>query len=91
MRTTLTIEPPVAERIRRRMEDNDQTLKAVINEALRAGLRALEAEALRPSRKRFVMKAHNFGGVRPGIDRERILRLAEELADQDLVVKLRAR
>jgi hypothetical protein len=38
MRTTLTIEPDVAQEIRQRMADKKLPLKRVVNDALRAGL-----------------------------------------------------
>ena len=40
MRTTLTIEPAVAQKLRRRMAERQQTLKAAVNELLRAGLQS---------------------------------------------------
>jgi hypothetical protein len=89
MRTTLTIDPPVAERIRKRMKATDDTLKSVVNEALRAGLKALEQDAHPPQKKRFVVKAHNFGGLLPGIDPDKIWRHVQELDDMELVAKLR--
>jgi hypothetical protein len=90
MRTTLTIDPPVAERIRKRMADRDQTLKSVINEALRAGLRALDAEAQAGERPRFVVKTHRFG-FPPGTDYTRLGKLADELEDEEIIAKLRAK
>ncbi len=38
MRTTLTIEPDVAQQIRQRMAEEKLSLKRVVNDALRAGL-----------------------------------------------------
>ncbi|MGA3075083.1 MAG: hypothetical protein ABSG56_15445 [Bryobacteraceae bacterium] len=38
MRTTLTIEPDVAQQIRRRMTQTKLPLKRIVNDALRAGL-----------------------------------------------------
>jgi hypothetical protein len=40
MRTTLTLEPDVAQQIRRRIARQKSTLKQVVNEALRVGLSA---------------------------------------------------
>ena len=42
MRTTVTLEPDVAQHVRRRMAREKLSLKHVVNEALRAGLAALE-------------------------------------------------
>jgi Arc/MetJ family transcription regulator len=47
MRTTLTIDDDVAAQIERLCRDRNASLKAVINDALRAGLREME-----PRRKR---------------------------------------
>jgi len=38
MRTTLTLDPDVAERLRQRVRRTGQGLKTVVNEALRLGL-----------------------------------------------------
>lgn len=43
MRTTLTLEDDVAARLKRVMRDRRQNLKAAINDALRAGLDALDS------------------------------------------------
>jgi hypothetical protein len=42
MRTTLTLEPDVAARIERLRAERDASLKALVNEALRLGLRQIE-------------------------------------------------
>lgn len=47
MRTTITLEDDVAARLERVMEKRRQTWKAVVNDALRAGLDALDTA--RPS------------------------------------------
>ncbi|HTT79435.1 MAG TPA: CopG family transcriptional regulator [Stellaceae bacterium] len=41
MRTTLTIEPDIAARLARLRKSRDSSLKALVNEALREGLRQL--------------------------------------------------
>ncbi len=45
MRTTLTLEPDVAARLEQLVKKKRQPLKAVVNDALRAGLDALEKPA----------------------------------------------
>ena len=45
MRTTLTIDDDVAARLETAMRTTRRPLKAVVNEALRAGLKALEIPA----------------------------------------------
>ncbi len=85
MRTTLTLEPDVAERLRQEIRRTGKGLKAVVNEALRRGLGA----AGKPSRPpRFEVKAHPFG-VRPGFDLDRMNQLADELEVAEVARKLR--
>ena len=86
MRTTLTIEPAVAQQIRRRMRSQGLTLKLVVNEALREGLRVLEASQTK-RRPRFKVEAHAFG-FRPGIDLDRISRFADDVEDEEIAARL---
>jgi hypothetical protein len=87
MRTTLTLEPAVAERINRIVRSRRRSMKDVVNEALREGLKAIEASSPgAPSH--FVVEAHDFG-VRPGIDLDTIGRLADELEDETIAARFR--
>lgn len=75
MRTTLTLDRDVAERLRNEMRKSGRGLKAIVNEALRLGL----AGSARPVRAaRFSVKARDLG-LRPGIDPNRINQLVDEL------------
>jgi hypothetical protein len=75
MRTTLTLDSDVAERLRSEMRRTGQGMKAVINEALRLGL----AGSARPAQAaRFIVKARDFG-LRTGIDPNRINQLVDQL------------
>jgi hypothetical protein len=68
MRTTLTIEDDVAIRIERIREERGGTLKAVVNEALRRGLDAME----RPSedRPRYRIEPVDLGRCKvPNLDK----------------------
>jgi hypothetical protein len=86
MRTTLTIEPAIAERIRKHMAEKDLSLKRVINDALREGLRTLEAE---PDKKRPRFKVEPFSlRLRAGIDPNRIGQYADEIEDEELIRKM---
>lgn len=49
MRTTLTLEKDVAARLRQLARRQGRPLKVVVNEALRAGLAAVERPASRPA------------------------------------------
>jgi hypothetical protein len=75
MRTTLTLDRDVADRIRKEMRRSGRGLKAIINDALRRGLGA-PSRAARPPR--FEVTPHAFG-VRPGIDLDRMNQLTDEL------------
>ena len=74
MRTTLTLDPDVAEQIRREMKHQGKGLKAIVNEALRRGLRLQTTSKGKP----FQVEAHNFG-VLPGVDLDRMNQLVDEL------------
>jgi hypothetical protein len=75
MRTTITIEPDVASRLKSRMRAGGVTLKRAVNDALRAGLAAKERPA---PKKRFAVKPQR-GGIMPGIDVDKINQLLDEL------------
>ena len=59
MRTTLTLDDDVAARLERVMEKRRQTLKAVVNDALRAGLQALDKA--RPAARPYRVRPFNLG------------------------------
>jgi hypothetical protein len=84
MRTTLTLDRDVAERVRGEMRRTGKALKAVVNEALRLGL----GMAGRPPRApRFEVRAHDFA-FRPGVDQDRLNQLADELEAEEARRKL---
>ena len=74
MRTTLTIEPDVAERLRQETARGQRSLKQVVNETLRIGLGLKR----KPSKRPYKVKAHN-SPYRPGIDRAKLNQLADEI------------
>ena len=84
MRTTLTLEPDVARRLKARMRTEGLTLKDVVNRGLRVGL---VAEERNPPRKRFVVKPHH-GGVVPGIDVDKINQVLDEMEVEELARRL---
>ena len=59
MRTTITLEDDVAARLERVMAKRRQTLKAVVNDALRAGLEALDKA--RSAAKPYRIRPFNLG------------------------------
>jgi hypothetical protein len=84
MRTTLTLEPDVAQRIRQQMRRTGKGLKAVVNEALRLGLGITEKPMPPPP---FEVQAHAFG-FKPGIDLDRLNQLVDELEAVEVSRKL---
>lgn len=88
MRTTLTLDDDLARLLKKTARDEDRPFKQVVNEAIRAGLAALE----RPQeRKPYRLEPSDLGEVRPGIDLTKALRLADELEDEALRQKLEQR
>ena len=87
MRTTLTLEKDVAVALRDEARRSGRPLKRVVNEALRAGLAARK----RPAPRRYRLKPVSLGGVVPGIDLDKALRLAEALEDDAIARKLEMR
>lgn len=84
MRTTLTIEPEVAQLLRRAMRRSGKSMKVVVNDALRLGLGARTKTARAP---RFKVEPHDFG-LMPGIDPDRLNQLADELEAQETAARL---
>lgn len=75
MRTTLTIDPDVAERLKQETRRSGKGLKTVVNEALRHGLGLAGKPRKAP---RFTVKGHSFG-FKPGIDLDRMNQFLDEL------------
>lgn len=84
MRTTLTLERDVAERLRQEMRRSGKGMKTLVNEALRLGL-GLSGKPARPPR--FEVRPHAFG-FKPGVDLDRMNQLVDELASDEAASKL---
>jgi hypothetical protein len=82
VRTTIDLDPDVDAGLRALARERGLPLRAVINQALRAGMTPGEAaqEPYRLPTRRL--------GVRPGIDLDKALRLAGEIEDDEIVRKL---
>ena len=76
MRTTLTLEDDLAERLAKIARETDQPFKVVVNEALRRGLTDSTAP-LSP----FEYQPHD-GNLLPGIDGRRLNELAWQLDEE---------
>ena len=75
MRTTVTLDPDVERLLKEAAHETRQSFKQVLNDAVRAGLRASSATV---RRKRFSVKARPMG-LRPGLDPTKLAELADEL------------
>jgi len=84
MRTTLTLEPDVAARLRQEIRRSGKGLKTLVNEALRLGL-GLSGKPVRPPR--FEVRPHAFG-FKAGVDLDRMNQLVDELDADETARKL---
>jgi hypothetical protein len=80
MRTTLTLDPDVAKLLRETVEQEQLSLKDVVNDALRRGLRPSEPG---PG---FRIVPH-ASQLQPGLDPRGFNQLAEELEDEAVLLK----
>lgn len=80
MRTTITLDADVANRITELMHERHASFKLIVNELLRRGLNdSTDAEPYVP--QRFA------SGVRPDIDLDKALQLVAMLDDEEFVRK----
>jgi mRNA-degrading endonuclease RelE of RelBE toxin-antitoxin system len=87
MRTTVTLEPDVAAKLKELAHRRRTSFKETINDVLRRGLNSPAAAG--KSHQRFVVKPHT-GGFRPGIDPDKLNQLLDELAVGDFVAEVRS-
>jgi hypothetical protein len=73
VRTTLTLDDDVAQKLADLAKESDASFKTIVNEALRRGL----GEMAPPPQPPFVVRPHP-GGLRPHIDDRRLNELAWE-------------
>lgn len=85
MRTTVTLDPDVAARLKAVARERGVSFKEALNSSVRTGL----ADAGRPARP-YRVPVRSMG-LRAGIDLDRALALAGELEDAELVRKLEQR
>ncbi len=88
MRTTLTIDDKIAKALRKIAYESGRPFKEVVNRALRQGI---EAEQDLPKSRPYRVKPVALGGVLPGINLDKALRLADEMDDAETATKLRLR
>lgn len=85
MRTTVTLDPDVAAKLRAVMRERGVSFKEALNDSVRAGLKTDS----QPSRS-FRVHARPLG-VRPGINLDKALALAGEMEDAEILRKLELR
>lgn len=85
MRTTVTLDPDLAARLRAIARRRGISFKQALNQAVRAGLRVQRQPPAAPPRYTQAM------GLRPGVDLDRALHLASALEDEEIGRKLEVR
>jgi hypothetical protein len=84
VRTTVTLDPDVAEKVRRLARERGVSFKEALNAALRAGLGA------RGGTRPYRTPARPLG-LRAGIDLDKALAIAAALEDEEIIRKLELR
>lgn len=82
MRTTLTLDPDVAEALKEQAGREDKPFKQIVNDLLRRGM-ALD-KGRDTKQKPFRVKPHR-GGFKPGIDLLKLNQLADDLEVDDFI------
>jgi poly-D-alanine transfer protein DltD len=83
MRTTLTIDDDLAGILHRQSRELEKSFKEVVNTAIRKGL----AENLKEKKHTVVVRPHDFGSSRAGLDMDRLNQLVDELEVEDYLRK----
>ena len=86
MRTTLTLEEPIAKALKNAAHQSGKPFKQVVNETLRAGLDAKKASTQAPQTYR--LKSASLGGTIASVNLDKALQLADALEDDELHRKL---
>jgi hypothetical protein len=87
MRTTVTLDPDVAARLKSVARERGISFKQALNQAVRAGL--AEGGARR-QRRRFRQFTQPMG-LRPGVSLDKALQLVAALEDDEVIRKLQLR
>ncbi len=80
MRTTITLDPDVAALVQKLMSERDLTFKEAVNSALRKGLTG--------GRRRTGFRTPTFGMGQPAVPLDHALRVADDLADEEIRRKM---
>ena len=87
MRTTLTLDPDVAQLLAKEAARQGKPFKQMVNDAIRRGL----ARASTSSTTRAYRVRPHHTSLRPGIDATALNKLADELEDEAVVAKATTR
>ncbi len=85
MRTTVTLDEDVAAKLHQVSRERGVSFKGALNDAVRAGL---AADA--PPSRAFRVRAHPLG-IRPHVNIDKALGLADEIEDAEILRKLELR
>jgi hypothetical protein len=83
----LTVDDRIAKALKALAHRTGKPFKQVVNETLQAGLAVRDA----PKPKPYRIKPVSLGGVTPGFDISKALRLAAALEDEEIARKLELR
>ena len=86
MRTTLTLDSDIAQRLRQELASGKKSFKEVVNERLRLGFGLKKAKDRPPYR----VKAHSSAFL-PGIDQNKLNQLVDQLQVEEFIRKSEAR
>ena len=83
MRTTVTLEPDLAKKLKALAHSRGLSFKQALNEAIRRGLTSPAQQDAQP---RYTVQPH-AGGFRPGIDPGKLNQLVDQLEVEDFIGK----
>jgi hypothetical protein len=86
MRTTVTLEPDVAAKLKELAHRRRASFKETLNDVLRVGLSS--QAGTREHAERYVVEPHT-GGFRPGVDPAKLNQLVDDLEVSDFVREAR--
>jgi hypothetical protein len=82
VRTTITLDPDVEAQVKRLMRERGLSFKEAVNTAIRAGLQPAAGEPFRTP-------TYDMGA--PLVDLTKVLRLAGEIEDEEIIRRLASR
>ena len=86
MRTTVTLDPDVAAKLKEEMREKDISFKEALNTSIRRGLENGRSTPAKPYKVRTTKM-----GARPGVNLDKALQLAGELEDEEILRKMALR